>query len=254
VDTLEIIHAYRTAAENCATMSMNVAAESALSSSRRFTLLQKFKKLPLVAQGELIWLLELEGICQFTSGNQSKAIELCQQQIEIELFLFGKTGDGLDLLKAKLRLFSFVTSPPPLAPLAAAAATHHRPLSSLANEILQEMYSLFCCSGDGILSTADFFLLCKRYVLNPKYHPHISEWLREREVTGRPRWGISKIHRLLRVLPVVVVEGMKWVLGQTNNRDRRQKKGKRNNESDERGWLGLRSLLFPSIETRGGRS
>lgn len=141
-------------------MSMPVAAESAISSSRRGTLLQKFKKLPLTAQGELICLIEMEAICQFYNGNQPKAIQLCQQQIEIELSLFGKSGEGLHFLKAKLRLFMFVG-----------------PAHPLANEILKEMYDLFCCSANGILTASNFLILCKKYVPHPPYHPHISDWM-----------------------------------------------------------------------------
>jgi tetratricopeptide (TPR) repeat protein len=161
----EIVTAYHNAAQLCQSMQMNIAAENSLPSSRRLFLLNQFYELPVIAQGEFLSLLELEAICQFiTFGNQCQAIQLCQQQIEIEISLYGKVNDSLELLKAKLRLFLFVS-----------------PAHPLANEILEEMYQLFCSSSYGLLSTIDFLVLCKRYVVNPSYHPHISQWLKDKD-------------------------------------------------------------------------
>jgi hypothetical protein len=157
---------------------MDRAAERAMGSSRRAILLRKFNELPLVAQGEFMHLLELEAVCQFSSGNKSKAIELCEQQIHIETSLFGTRPEALDLLKPKVRLLMFLG-------LGQASL-------SAVNEILEEMYCLFCCPPIGLLSSTDFQFLCKRYVANPNYHSYVADWIRERE-RERERAGRKKL-------------------------------------------------------------
>lgn len=134
--------------------SMGQAADKALPISRRKVIISHLEKVPLIAQGNLSKVYELESISQGHAGRSLEALSITQKNLEAELKFSGVGPQSRELLVAYFGIVTFATDLHKL---------------DLAKATLMTVYTIFCCPPWGQLTKEELKLLCQCYTAEDQH-------------------------------------------------------------------------------------